>query len=230
MFDKENLKTAAVGAGAITAGALIGKKVLGYSEQPLISVGVILAGALAASKADRKNPYLAHIGSALVAAGATGFVSNPKTAEKFPFMKMYQTPPSTGTAGLDGLGSGELVYGPDGQMYMVEGQNGIGSPQFRQDEYGNMYQIEGLPMGSIDEDLEDLDGLGEFDDLDDLDGLNGEASIEDLTGLDYADDLDDLDGLGEFDDDDLDGLGDIDDLDDDLDGLNGEDDAILAMS
>lgn len=218
MFDKENLQQAAIGAGAITAGALIGKKVLGYSEQPLISVGVIIAGALAASKADRKNPYLAHVGTALVAAGATGFVSNPKTAEKFPFMKMYQTPPSTGTAGLDGLGSGELVYGPDGQMYMVEGKNGVGNPNFRQDEYGNMYQIEGLPMGSVDDDLDDLDGLGE-------------ASIEDLTGLDYADDLDDLDGLGEFDEDeDLDGLGEIDDLGEDLDGLNGEEDAILSMS
>ncbi|MBD0403207.1 hypothetical protein [Flammeovirga sp. EKP202] len=220
MFDKENLKQAAIGAGAVTVGAIVGKKVLGYSEQPLVAVAAIVAGGLAASKADRKNPYLAHLGTALVAAGATGFVSNPKTVEKFPFMKNYLGAPIAGNAvsGLDGLGSGELVYGPDGQMYMVESQNGISGNQFRQDEHGNLFQVGGLPMGSLDDDLDDLDGLGE-------------ADIEDLTGLDYADDLEDLDGLGDLDDeDDLDGLGEIDDLDEDLDGLNGEDEAIMAMS
>ncbi|WP_044208421.1 hypothetical protein [Flammeovirga sp. OC4] len=229
MFDKENLKQAAIGAGAVTVGAIVGKKVLGYSEQPLVSIAAIVAGGLAASKADRKNPYLAHLGTALVAAGATGFVSNPKTVEKFPFMKNYLGAPVAGNAvsGLDGLGSGELVYGPDGQMYMVQGQNGIAGNEFRQDEHGNLYQVSGLPMGSLDDDLDELDGLG---DLDDLDGL-GEADIEDLTGLDYADDIEDLDGLGEFDDEDeLDGLGEIDDLDEELDGLNGEDEAIMAMS
>lgn len=231
MYDKENLKQVAIGAGAVTAGALVGKKVFGYSEQPLIALGAIVGGALVASQADEETPYLSHLGTAIVAAGAAGFVSNPKTAEKFTFLKSYLGQPTT-VNGLDGLGSGNIVYGPDGQMYMVEGAQGVGSPQFRQDEYGNMYQVEGVPMGEID-DLDDLDGMGELDDLDDLDGL-GEASIEDLTGLNYADeDLDDLDGMGELDDlDELDGLGEIDDLDDldGVEGLEGEENAILSMS
>ncbi|MEH0157376.1 hypothetical protein V6R21_24905 [Limibacter armeniacum] len=203
---KDNYQKALTHGGAIAAGAALGKLTLSKMPSPIVALAALAGGAYLYASG-KGNPAIA---TGVMTAGVMGTLSHAAVQAKLPFLKGLD---GNGLNGVNG-GVGQIIFDAQGNPYHVSGINGAmaGGAQLVQDQYGNSYYTVG-----------GLAGENDFDDFEDLSGT--EAEIDKLLGItagmegDY-DAYEDLDGFyGDYED----------DLMADLEGLNGEDEAIMNM-
>jgi len=150
----KNFGGAAVFAGSAVGGAVLGdvasSKITFFNgiigRILLIALGILM---IAKSKSDAMKGF----GAGIAVSGAKGFITNIAGTfnglDGFDGMGSYDD--------LDGVGVGELVQGPDGMLYMMNG------------------------LGDLEPYYGDLNGMGNYDDLD------GMGSYDDLDGMGYVD-------------------------------------------